>query len=423
MTATGVTLASDFPTGTERIWRAAVERSGAHVEALATRTDEGIPIAPIYGRRVGSEPLPHRDGRWRIIQRVDGRNADDVVAICRTEIEGGADGVTLAFTGGAHPLGGTIPPVAVPTIATALAGMKGIAELRIEGGGDVATVTAAFDALAAKGVPVVVWCDPIAAGMGASRTDAGGLLADGRIWHAAGASAVQELAAALASLVVQLRGNDRATPLAAVLAADSDQFLTIAKFRAARLLLMRLVEVAGLGAPVSIHAETAWRMMSRREPRMNTLRTTGAALAAAMGGADSITVLPHDVLDGGSEAGRRLARNTQLILAEEAQLHRFADPGAGSGAVEALTDALAEAAWERFRRIEAEGGIAVPAARSAFLVEVAATRDARLSRVAAGEVEMVGVNAYANEKVQRTEVRDAHDRLAFRRLAEIVEGG
>ncbi len=111
----------------------------------------------------------------------------------------------------------------------------------------------------------------------------------------------------------------------------------------------------------------------------------------------SITVLPHDVLDEvTSDDARRLARNTQSILAHEAHVFHFVDPAAGSGAVEALTDALAEAAWEHFRTIESGGGILAALEAGWLQQEVAAMRDARFARIAAGETEMVGVNAFVD---------------------------
>ena len=100
------------------------------------------------------------------------------------------------------------------------------------------------------------------------------------------------------------------------LAADADQFLTTAKFRALRKLWARAEEACGLTpAPVFVAAETAWRMMTRRDPYVNMLRTTMAVVAAGLGGADSISVLPHTAAIGlPDNFARRLARNTQLIL-------------------------------------------------------------------------------------------------------------
>ena len=211
------------------------------------------------------------------------------------------------------------------------------------------------------------------------------------------------------------------------LAADSDQFRGIAKFRAMRLLLARVAEVADLdSARVSVHAETAWRTMSRTDPRMNVLRTTSAALGAALGGADSITVLPFDIAGHEVSAeARRLARNTQLILLEEAHLHRVADPGAGSGAIEAMTATLAEAAWKRFQAIEAEGGIVAAIADGSLLREIAEAREARLAAVANGTTRMVGVNAFTSAAAPTSAfARKPIGRapaLLFKRLSEPFE--
>jgi methylmalonyl-CoA mutase len=221
--------------------------------------------------------------------------------------------------------------------------------------------------------------------------------------------------------------DEAAARIGVALAADTDQFLTIAKFRAGRLLLARLLEAAGLDAHVPIHAETAWRTMSRREPRMNVLRATGAAFAAAVGGADSVTVLPFDALDEeASPPALRLARNTQLVIAQEAQLYRFADPAAGSGAVEALTDALAEKAWDKFQAIEIAGGILRALAAGTLQSEIAATREARLVRVAEGAIAMIGVNTYLAKTAEPLPARTATSEpadgaLVFKRLAEAVE--
>ncbi len=144
------------------------------------------------------------------------------------------------------------------------------------------------------------------------------------------------------------------------LSADADQFLTIAKFRALRKLWTRVEDACGLTPePAFVSAETAWRMMARRDPHVNILRATIAAFAAALGGADAITVLPFTAALGLPDRfARRIARNTQLVLLEESHLAKVADPAAGSGALEDLTDQLCHAAWGLFRDIEAAGGIA-----------------------------------------------------------------
>ena len=115
------------------------------------------------------------------------------------------------------------------------------------------------------------------------------------------------------------------------LAADADQFLTIAKFRAIRKLWARVEQACGLApAPTYVAAETAWRMMTRRDPYVNILRSTVAVFAAGLGGADAITVLPFTAALGLPDAfARRIARNTQLVLLEESNLAKVSRSGGG----------------------------------------------------------------------------------------------
>ena len=122
-------------------------------------------------------------------------------------------------------------------------------------------------------------------------------------------------------------------------AADADQFLTLAKFRALRLLWARVEQACGLTPkPLFIAADTAWRMLTQRDPYVNMLRATMATFSAGLGGANTITVLPHTLALGLPDAfARRAARNTQLVLLEESNLAKVSDPAAGSGGIETLT--------------------------------------------------------------------------------------
>lgn len=443
-------LAAGFAATDEADWHAAVTRFGKGAEpGPAPLSDDGIPIGPIHRRRAGAVPVavgtPGR--RWRIMQRVAARDPVVVLARCRDEMAGGADGVVLVFDTAIHAWGGGIPVDRAAEIAAGLRELQ--PPLLIDAGprtpevaaafvGAAAECSLAFDPLAAAAAGRLADVRPAVAALAALAGSFAGrvVLADGRVWHAAGASEAQELAAVLATVIDEIRQlgaegvavDAAATRIGVALAADADQFLTIAKLRAARLLLARALEVAGIDGSIPIHAETAWRMMSRREPRMNVLRATGAAFAAAVGSADSIAVLPFDGLEdgGGSAAARRLARTTQLVIAEECQLFRFADPSAGSGAVEALTDALAEKAWTRFQAIEAAGGMLAALASGGLQDEIAATREARLARVAARDIEMIGVNAFVAEAdprpAQPSELTpDIRGQLVFKRLAEAAE--
>ena len=196
------------------------------------------------------------------------------------------------------------------------------------------------------------------------------LLADGALYHDAGASEAQELAAMLATAVEYLRvldfegiAADEVFPhLAVGLAADVDLFASIAKLRAARLLLARLAETLKAGdaaGRIRLHATTSQRMLTARAVHTNALRNSIAALGACLGGADIVTVLPHTwALGQPDAAARRLARNTPVLMAQECGLAHVLDPGSGSGHIAALTEALARRAWELFQDIEEAGGMA-----------------------------------------------------------------
>src|SRR4029079_718353 len=143
------------------------------------------------------------------------------------------------------------------------------------------------------------------------------------------------------------------------LAATDDQFATIATFRAIRLLWARVAEAVGAAGSTSpVHAVTSRAMMTTYDPWVNALRSTVACFAAGVGGADAVTVLPHDVLrgDAATELGRRVARNTQSILLLESHLDDVIAPAGGSWYVERFTDQLADAAWAWVQEIEAAGG-------------------------------------------------------------------
>ncbi len=195
---------------------------------------------------------------------------------------------------------------------------------------------------------------------------------DGPAFHNLGASATWELAGTVAAAVAYLRvltgaGLSVGEALAQIsfrVAADDDQFMTLAKLRALRQLWARVAEVVGdpEGGGAVVHAETSLPMMTQRDPWVNMLRCTLAAFGAGVGGADTVLVFPFDVAIPGGFPGtarsfaRRVARNTQLLLLEESHVGRVLDPAGGSWFVEDLTEQLAQQAWAHFQAIEARGG-------------------------------------------------------------------
>ncbi|MEU3792819.1 methylmalonyl-CoA mutase family protein [Streptomyces fructofermentans] len=244
------------------------------------------------------------------------------------------------------------------------------------------------------------------------------LTVDALPYHEAGGSAAQELGCSLATGLANLRELTAAgltvgqacAQMEFRYAATADQFLTIAKLRAARRLWARVAEVCGApeaGAQVQ-HAVTSPVMMTRRDPWVNMLRTTIATLAAGAGGADSVTVLPFDHALGLPDAfARRIARNTSTILVEESHLSRVIDPAGGSWYVEKLTDELAHAGWEFFQRIEKEGGQAA-ALRSGLVPEaLAATWAERSTKLARRREPVTGVSEFPHLDERPVERRPA----------------
>src|SRR5581483_2062017 len=246
---------------------------------------------------------------------------------------------------------------------------------------------------AAKGLAALGFRSPIVA-------------ADGRVVHDAGGSEAQELAFALAAGVAYLRAIEQSgIPLDAAqgmiyarLTADADQFLTLAKFRAMRLLWARVEQACGLTPrPLFIAADTAWRMLTQRDAFVNMLRATMATFSAGLGGANAITVLPHTLALGLPDAfARRVARNTQLVLLEESNLAKVGDPAAGSGGIEALTRELCDAAWALFQETEKAGGLFAALEQNVIQRRVAATRAAREVNIAKRRDVLTGASEFPN---------------------------
>jgi methylmalonyl-CoA mutase len=162
------------------------------------------------------------------------------------------------------------------------------------------------------------------------------------------------------------------------------------------MLWQRIEESCGLvPAPVLVSAETAWRTMTRDDPYVNILRATIAVFAAGVGGADAVTVLPFTLPRGLPDPfARRLARNISLVLLDEAHIAAVADPTAGTGWSEDLTDKLCRAAWTLFQEIEAAGGCAAALERGLIQRKVAATRATREQALATGRETLVGANQF-----------------------------
>lgn len=432
-------LAAEFPPAAHEQWLQLVEgvlKGASFEKKLVHKTYDGLRIEPLYPRAAGAPPIAGRTpgAPWQIMARVDHPDPKEANRQALEDLENGANGLVLVCPGSVGAQGFGIDTSAdglarildgvyldagapiefqltreakdVPDHVAALVKKRGLdpaaCDLRI--GYDPIGLMASGSSQPAPWAQIA----PLFAGMTRKLADTGFrgpfAVADARVIHNAGGSEAQELGYALATAVAYLRAleadgialDNARRMIFFRLSADADQFLTMAKFRALRKLWARVEEACGLApAPVFIAAETAWRMMTRRDPYVNMLRTTIAAFAAGLGGANAITVLPFTSALGLPDAfARRIARNTQLILLEESNLAKVADPAAGSGGIEALTEQLCHAAWSFFQEIEAAGGAVSALERGMIQFKVAVTRADREKAVATRKDPLTGTSEF-----------------------------
>jgi methylmalonyl-CoA mutase len=448
-------LAADFPPASHADWRKLVDAvlKGAPFARLESTTHGGLRIEPLYERAPAAAAVSGRapGAAWTVMQRVDHPDPAAANAQALDDLENGATGLVLVFEGSVSANGFGLDASAA-TLARALDGIDLDAGIAIDLNLSPQTrhIVRDFAALvkargvAPSSVDLRTSINPVGGFAAAGHTPrswqelsqsfavlvkelaADGFhgpfaVADGRIIHNAGGSEAQELAFALASAVAYLRALEASgVALAAArdatyfrLSADADQFLTMAKFRAVRKLWGRIEETCGLAPkPAVIAAETAWRMMTRRDAYVNMLRTAIAVTAAGLGGADSITVLPHTAPLGLPDPfARRVARNTQLVLLEESNLARVADPAAGSGALETITQQLCGAAWSLFQDIERTGGVWSALEGEMIQQQVAAVRAERQKAIARRSEILTGTNEYPDIHEATPAVLDVASRV------------
>ncbi|RKD75628.1 heterodimeric methylmalonyl-CoA mutase small subunit [Sinobaca qinghaiensis] len=229
-------------------------------------------------------------------------------------------------------------------------------------------------------------------------------------WHNNGADMAQELAALTASGVYYVNELlDRGVSLQKVLRslvfhmpAGGRYFPEMAKLRAARLLWANAAKAFGAAneeCRIELRGSTSKRTKTVYDPFNNMLRGSIEGFAAAAGGVDVLHIAPFDeVIQKPSSFASRIARNTQIILQEEAHIGKTMDAPGGSFYVETLTEELAEKAWTLFQEIEKEGGIASALASGFIQKQTEASREVRLKQIEERKKGIIGVNMYPNDK-------------------------
>ncbi|MEU9712846.1 methylmalonyl-CoA mutase family protein [Streptomyces sp. NPDC047967] len=463
--ADGLSPAAAFPDPSHDQWQSLVEgvlrKSGKEVsgpaaeEALSTTLEDGLITRPLYTASDespdtgfpgfapftrGSRAEGNAAGGWDVRQRHALTDPARLNEALLGDLENGVTSLWLTVGGPAGvPVDGLaralegvyldLAPVALDAPSGLDAAATELLRLYEERGvaRRAARGTLGADPLgheARTGVeadlaPAVRWarrCDAEYPGLRA-------IVVDGLPYHEAGGSAGEELGLSLATGVAYLRALTAAGmsveaacgQLEFRYAATADQFLTIAKLRAARRLWARVAEASGAPAAGAQrqHAVTSPVMMTRRDPWVNMLRTTLATLGAGVGGADSVTVLPFDHALGLPDAfARRIARNTSTILMEESHLARVIDPAGGSWYVERLTEDLAAAAWAFFQETERAGGLPAALRSGQVAQRLAATWAARSAKLARRKEPITGVSEFPMPGERPVEREPAPDSYA-----------
>lgn len=453
-------LREEFPPHSLEVWKQAVIDSlkGADYDkTMHTKTPEGITLKPIYTKADleqlpwaksqpgqapylrGTEPDGYTQEAWIIAQTQDEPSLKRLNQIVLDELNRGLSCVQLQLH--ASTLEGRLPDKRdlacrgislshLQDIKTALADidLKAV-PIMILGNKSMLMVLALLNAwasetgIAIKDLHGAIACDPfldsepdfeILAQMclwaDANAPRLGTILLGGSIFELQGASAVQELAYTLASaheIIDQLtkRGLsiDQIAPRFLLkLSLGSNIFMEIAKIRAARMLWSELIKSWG-GSEASqkiwIHGSTAAFNKSSYDVWVNLLRTTTEGFAGVIGGVDSMQIEPFDsTLRPAMEFSRRIARNQQLVLAEEAHLTRIIDPAGGCWYIESLAAGLCEKVWARLQDLDSKGGMAKALENGEIAAELKTLAESRITAVNQRRDLKVGVNYYANPK-------------------------
>jgi methylmalonyl-CoA mutase len=420
----------------EADWRALVEQGlkSASWDRLVGKTADGIPLEPLYRESniqtasdisgvPGAAPFVRgaRAGSWLVRQSFSHQDIERTNREILADLEGGVgaielvidpdgkDGVAIKSAADLdRALAGVILEAAPVSLEAGVSAERSAMLLRDKLKG-VAIAGTSFG-LDPIGTQLRTGADQseaaLAAYLFAARTvrdlpNARYLRVDPRIVHEAGGSEAQEIAHALHCGIIYLRGletralniEDSANALSFAVSVGPDALVEAAKLRAIRLCWARVLEASG-AAPehraAHIHAFTSRRMMTRYDAWTNILRVSTATFAAAIGGADDITTYPlTDALGLPSAFARRVARNTQHVLAEECRLGHVADPAGGSWFVEKLTRELAERAWSLMQQMEAHA-----APLDLLKTWVGETRERRLKAIATRRETITGVTDF-----------------------------
>ncbi|PSL50968.1 methylmalonyl-CoA mutase [Salsuginibacillus halophilus] len=439
----------NFPVPSDEDWKKAAEaglKGGTVEEKLFTSTYEGIDLAPIYRRT--SEDMHHRPEVIRAVWQQSKvhpswETAQEIFALTP---EGFAEEAAHDTAKGQHVVKVPLAPSVrgssvkggedglyvndIEDVKTAIKGVAPDVALIIHAGSRIKPVYAQFQAafeqlnrplfgtLAADPIGELAACGKLGHQLETAFAELAEttqsvcekkqhlrtVLVSSSAYHEAGASAVQELAAMLATGVTYLREltqrglevDEAASHFSFEMPSGKQHFMEMAKFRAFRLLWTRVLEAFGAEQKQAyIHACTSRWTKSVYDPYNNMLRASAEAFAAVIGGADSLHVSPFDeTFQVPSRFSRRVARNTQLIFQEESYLTSVQDASGGAYYVDQLTDELSVKAWRAFQEIEEAGGIIQSLEAGTLQEDIEATARQKRENIYTRKERFVGINQY-----------------------------
>lgn len=253
------------------------------------------------------------------------------------------------------------------------------------------------------------------------------------VFHDAGASAVEELAFAMATGVAYIRAllerrldiDTIAQKMYFTFSVGANFFGEVAKLRAAHLLWAKIVKAFGgdvESQKLNLHVRTSRVNKTVYDPYVNMLRTTVEGFAGAIGGCQSMHIAPFDdAIRPSDEFSRRIARNQQLVLQRECNLTNLIDPAGGSWYVEYLTDQFAKLGWGLFQQVEEQGGLLAALQAGFPQQQIANTAEARQTNFARRKDVLVGTNMYPNLSEERLKPAEADNQSLQNGRGEIVK--
>ncbi|VAX27233.1 Methylmalonyl-CoA mutase small subunit, MutA [hydrothermal vent metagenome] len=257
--------------------------------------------------------------------------------------------------------------------------------------------------------------------------------ASGLLYNNSGANAVQELSYILASANEYIKKmleygftiDEIIKSLKVTVGIGSSFFTEISKLRALKILWKNLVKPYNAkeeSEKVYIHGVTSGFNKTLFDPHINILRVTTEAFSAIMGGIDSLHTSPFDEpFSISNDFSRRIARNTQIILNEEAHFSTPIDPAGGSYFVESLTNELAKSAWKNFQEIEKNGGMIESLKSGIIQDQIRSTVDERNKLISKRKAVIVGTNMYANPTETPIETKPFDHASLQKKRAEFLQ--